>query len=57
MHNKIISHDEIISKIDAVQLEDIEKARLNILKSSITLSSIGPVKYLESLDSINSRLN
>jgi predicted Zn-dependent peptidase len=57
MHNKIISHDEIISKIDAVQLEDLERARLNILKSNITLSSIGPVQDLESLDSIKARFN
>ena len=57
MHNKIISHEEIISKIDAVQLEDLEKARLNILKSNITLSSIGPVQDLESLDSIKARFN
>ena len=57
MHNKIISHEEIISKIDAVQLEDLEKAILNILKSNITLSSIGPVQDLESLDSIKARFN
>lgn len=57
MHSKIISHDEIISKIDAVQLEDLERARLNILKSNITLSSIGPVQDLESLDSIKARFN
>ena len=56
MHNKIISHEEIISKIDAVQLEDLERARLNILKSNITLSSIGPINNLESLDSIKKRL-
>ena len=57
MHSKIISHDEIISKIDAVQLEDLERARHNILKSNITLSSIGPVQDLESLDSIKARFN
>ena len=57
MHDKIISHEEIISKIDAVQLEDLESARLNILKSNITLSSIGPVQDLESLDSIKARFN
>ena len=57
MHSKIISHEEIISKIDAVQLEDLERARLNILKSNITLSSIGPVQDLESLDSIKARFN
>jgi len=57
MHSKIISHEEIISKIDAVQLDDLERARLNILKSNITLSSIGPVQDLESLDSIKARFN
>jgi predicted Zn-dependent peptidase len=57
MHSKIISHEEIISKIDAVQLEDLERARLNILKSNITLSSIGPVQDLESLDAIKARFN
>ena len=57
MHNKIISTEETISKIDAVQLEDLERARLNILKSNITLSSIGPVQDLESLDSIKARFN
>ena len=57
MHNKIISTEETISKIDAVQLDDLERARLNILKSNITLSSIGPVQDLESLDSIKARFN
>jgi len=57
MHNKIISHEEIISKIDIVQLEDLERARLNILKSNITLSSIGPIKNLESLEDIKKRIN
>ena len=49
--------NKLISKIDAVQLEDLERARLNILKSNITLSSIGPVQDLESLDSIKARFN
>jgi len=57
MHNRIIPHEEIIAEIDQVQLEDLEKARLNILKSNITLSSIGPIKNLESLDSIKRRLS
>ena len=57
MHSKIISHDEIISKIDAVQLEDLERARSNILSSNITLSSIGPIKYLEDIEKIKSRLS
>ncbi len=57
MHNRVIPQNEIISKIDSVQLEDIEKARLNILKSDITLSSIGPVQKLENLDAIRKRFN
>ena len=57
MHNEIISHEEIISKIDAVQLEDLERARSNILSSNITLSSIGPIKYLEDIGKIKSRLS
>ena len=57
MHNRIIPNEEIIAEIDHVQLEDLEKARLNILKSNITLSSIGPIKNLESLDSIKRRLS
>ena len=46
MHKRLIPHEEIISEIDKVQLEDLEKARKNILKSNITLSSIGPIKDL-----------
>ena len=57
MHNRLISHEEMISEIDNVQLGDLEKARKNILKSNITLSSIGPVKNLESLDSVKRRLS
>ena len=57
MHKRLIPHEEIISEIDKVQLEDLEKARINILKSEITLSSIGPIKDLESLESVKSRLS
>ena len=57
MHKRLIPHEEIISEIDKVQLEDLEKARKNILKSNMTLSSIGPIKDLESLDSVKSRFS
>ena len=57
MHKRIISHEEIISEIDKVQLEDLERARKNILKSNITLSSIGPVQYLENLENIKNRIS
>ena len=57
MHKRFIPHEEIISEIDKVQLEDLEKARKNILKSNITLSSIGPIKDLESLESVKRRFS
>ncbi len=57
MHNRLIPIEEIISEIDSVKLDDLERARKNILKSNITLSSIGPVKNLESLDSIKRRFS
>tara|TARA_Y100000996_G_scaffold279960_1_gene220829 strand:+ start:3837 stop:5090 length:1254 start_codon:yes stop_codon:yes gene_type:complete len=57
IHNRLIPIEEIISEIDNVQLDDLERARQNILKSKITLSSIGPVKNLESLDSIKRRFS
>tara|TARA_Y100000768_G_C23966911_1_gene678310 strand:+ start:600 stop:1853 length:1254 start_codon:yes stop_codon:yes gene_type:complete len=57
IHKRVIPIEEIISEINNVQLEDLEKVRKNILKSNITLSSIGPVKELESIDSVKRRLS
>ena len=47
----------VLSTVKKVQLEDLEKARKNILKSNITLSSIGPIKDLESLESVKRRFS
>ena len=57
MHNKIRSPEEFISKIDSVQLEDLEKARKSILDSNLTVSSIGPIEQLETADLIKRRLS
>jgi len=57
IHNQIISPEEIIKKIDSIQLSDLEMARKNLLKSNITLSSIGPIDHLESLDIIKGRFS
>ena len=57
MHNKIRTTDEFISKIDAVQLEDLEKARKNFIKSNLTVSSIGPIQNLETAELIKRRLS
>ena len=50
MHDRIISHEEIIAEIDQVQLEDLE-GKTEYSKIQYYLSSIGPIKNLESLDS------
>ena len=57
MHNKVRSPEEFISKIDSVQLEDLEKARKKILESNLTISSIGPIENLETADLIKRRLS
>ena len=57
MHNKLRSPEEFIAKIDAVQLEDLEKARTKILESNLTVSSIGPIENLETVESIKRRLS
>ena len=57
MHNKVRSPNEFISKIDSVQLEDLEKARKKILDSNLTLSSIGPIENLETAELVKRRLN
>ena len=57
MHNKVRSPEEFISKIDSVQLEDLEQARKKILESNLTISSIGPIENLETADLIKRRLS
>ena len=57
MHNKVRSPEEFISKIDSVQLEDLEKARKKILDSNLTLSSIGPIGNLETAELVKRRLS
>ena len=57
LFDRIISNEERMEKINAISLEDLEKARLNILKSALTISAIGPIKNLESSDSILRRFN
>ena len=55
--DRVISQKERMEKINDITLEDLERARLNIIRSAITLSAIGPIENLENLDSISKRLN
>tara|TARA_Y100000590_G_scaffold392259_1_gene469547 strand:- start:404 stop:1657 length:1254 start_codon:yes stop_codon:yes gene_type:complete len=56
-YDKLIEIEERIKKINNVSKESIEKVAQKILSVKPTVSSIGPIKELESLDKIQSRLN
>ena len=55
--NRIIEPSETLSKIDAVSKESVERIAKQIMKGKITISSIGPIKNLEKVEQIQSRLN
>ena len=56
-HNRIIDPSEILEKINAVSKESVERIARQIVKGPMTISSIGPIKNLEKLEQIQSRLN
>ena len=47
----------LLKKIENVTKETVERIANNILKTPMTVASIGPIKKLESLDKIQLRLN
>ena len=53
---KLIDIQEILEKINNVTRTSIEKVANKILSSKPTISSIGPIKSLETLDKIQNRL-
>ena len=53
---KLIDIQEILEKINNVSRTSIEKVATKVLSSKPTISSIGPIKHLESLDKIQNRL-
>ncbi len=53
---KLMDIQDILEKIDNVTKTSIEKVANKILSSNPTISSIGPIKSLESLDKIQNRL-
>ena len=55
--NRVIEPSEIIKNINDVTKESVRNVSNFILKSPITIASIGPIKKLESLDKIKRRLN
>ena len=55
--NRVIDPNEIIDEINSVSKNSVEKIANYILSKPITISSIGPIKNLETLEKIQSRLN
>ncbi len=55
--DRVIDPSETIKQIDAVSKETVETIAKQIVGGPITISSIGPIKKLESLEKIQSRLN
>ena len=55
--NRVIDPSETIKKIDAVSKETVEFLAKQIVNSPITISSIGPIRQLETLEKIQKRLN
>ena len=55
--NRVIDPNEIIAEINSVSKDSVERIANYILSKPITISSIGPIKNLETLEKIQSRLN
>jgi len=55
--DRIVTIEEIISKIDKVNTADIKRITDRILRSELTFSAIGPVQNVEEFDLIKKRLN
>ena len=55
--DKLIDVEERIKKINQVSKESIEKVVKKLLSSNPTIASIGPIKNLETIKEIQSRLN
>jgi predicted Zn-dependent peptidase len=53
---RVIPNEEIVAKIDAITVEDIQNCFKTLLSSKCTLSAVGKIDQLQSYDSIISRL-
>jgi predicted Zn-dependent peptidase len=55
-YGRVVPPSEIIARVDAITLDDVKRVGRQILLSAPTLTTIGPVKTLPSLDSISQRI-
>ena len=54
--NRVIEPSEILKKIENVNVESVKNIAKLIVSRPLTISSIGPIKKLETLDKIQDRL-
>ncbi len=54
--DRVIDPTEILKKIDNVNIDSVKKISKEIVSNPITISSIGPIKKLEKLEKIQSRI-
>jgi len=55
-HNDVFDLENLLSKINAVTVEDIQLIAMKIFSSKPTIAAIGPLTQMESYDKISSRL-
>ena len=55
--NRVIDPSETLEKINTVTKESVKQIAEQIVKGPMTVSSIGPIKYLEKVEQIQSRIN
>ncbi len=55
--DRVIEPSEILEKIDEVNIESVKKVAKMIVSKPLTISSIGPIERLETLDKIQTRIN
>lgn len=55
--NRVIEPTEVLKKIDEVNIETVKRIAKQIVSRPMTISSIGPIENLETLDKIQARLN
>ncbi|NBJ11288.1 M16 family metallopeptidase [Microvirga arsenatis] len=53
---RLISSEEIVRKVDALEVEHVREAGRRLLQGTPTLAAIGPIKSLPPLESIAARL-
>jgi predicted Zn-dependent peptidase len=53
---RVVGSEEIVRKVDALEVEHVREAGRSLLRGAPTLAAIGPIKALPSLDSIASGL-